>query len=439
MLTDSPTRDRPRILGVFAHPDDEVFCAGGTLARWAEAGAETLVVSATRGEAGQIRDPRAATRRTLGAVRERELGAACAQLGVGQSRCLDYHDGTLQDVAPARLAADVERIVRDFAPRVVITFGPDGGYGHPDHIAISAATTRACAQVAATPEGHAEVQLLYSRFPAQDLLLAAELARWLRESETRWCGSVDAAHGLALLAESATTLGLARDTVRVQWYPPGFAIVEQGEPGTSLYLLLAGTVVRRRAREAGIPVTHQQLEAGAFFGAEAMVQGQSHDAAAIAGEGGATCLLLSAAAPTAFAGRGAGARLAGSARALGSSPSEAPDTTVDVTAFVTRKVAALAAHRTQYPITPEAFPGALLNALFGHEHFVTVPLAATIAPGTHGRGPRRLCWSAPWPHSHSVAPSFQRTGRPGRHRCKRAGAVVDTYIGSIWHVRGDLS
>ena len=71
-----------RLLGVFAHPDDEVFCVGGTMARAAEAGAEVMIVSASRGEQGQIRDPAAATRRTLGAVREGELRAAAAELGV---------------------------------------------------------------------------------------------------------------------------------------------------------------------------------------------------------------------------------------------------------------------------------------------------------------------------------------------------------------------
>ena len=62
-----------RILGVFAHPDDESFCAGGTLARYVASGAEVMVVSATRGEAGQIRSAGVATRRTLGQVREQEL------------------------------------------------------------------------------------------------------------------------------------------------------------------------------------------------------------------------------------------------------------------------------------------------------------------------------------------------------------------------------
>src|SRR5947209_11896781 len=102
----SMTSDHRRILGMFAHPDDEVFCAGGLLARCAAGGAEVLVVSATRGQAGQIHDPRAATRRTLGAVRARELEEACARLGVGHAYCLDYLDGALQDVEPHRLAAD---------------------------------------------------------------------------------------------------------------------------------------------------------------------------------------------------------------------------------------------------------------------------------------------------------------------------------------------
>jgi LmbE family N-acetylglucosaminyl deacetylase len=61
------------LLGVFAHPDDETFCAGGTFARYAKDGAEVMVVSATRGEAGQIRDARVGTRRTIAAVRETEL------------------------------------------------------------------------------------------------------------------------------------------------------------------------------------------------------------------------------------------------------------------------------------------------------------------------------------------------------------------------------
>ena len=122
----------PRILGVFAHPDDESFCAGGTLAKYVAAGAVAMVVSATRGDAGQIRDARAATRRTLGQARELELVAACERLGVQHVRCLDYGDGTLKDVEQETLTRDVAEIIRSFRPDVVITFGEDGAYGAGD-------------------------------------------------------------------------------------------------------------------------------------------------------------------------------------------------------------------------------------------------------------------------------------------------------------------
>jgi LmbE family N-acetylglucosaminyl deacetylase len=135
--------DGPRLLGVFAHPDDEVFCAGGTLAKYVSLGSEAMVVSATRGQAGQIRDAGAATRRTLGQVRERELQQACSILGVQHALCLDYSDGELAGVDRGALSEDVLRIARDFRPDVVITFGPEGAYGHPDHMAISEATTEA--------------------------------------------------------------------------------------------------------------------------------------------------------------------------------------------------------------------------------------------------------------------------------------------------------
>src|SRR5207344_3315590 len=96
-----------RAVGVFAHPDDEVFCAGGTMAMWAAAGASIAVVCATRGEAGQIRDATTAIRRTLGRVREGELRNACAHLGVSQVTMLDYVDGTLGAIDPEALAGHI--------------------------------------------------------------------------------------------------------------------------------------------------------------------------------------------------------------------------------------------------------------------------------------------------------------------------------------------
>src|SRR3954468_9974290 len=76
------SRRAPRLLGIFAHPDDETICAGGTFAKYASTGAEIRVISLTKGGAGQIRDAAVATRRTLPAVRERELAAAGIELGL---------------------------------------------------------------------------------------------------------------------------------------------------------------------------------------------------------------------------------------------------------------------------------------------------------------------------------------------------------------------
>src|SRR4051794_40857626 len=99
--------ERVRVLGVFAHPDDEVFCAGGTFAMLADQGCEVSVLTATRGESGQIREAAVATRRTLPQVREAELRRACEVLGVSRLRLLDHADGALAVADGQVLAAEV--------------------------------------------------------------------------------------------------------------------------------------------------------------------------------------------------------------------------------------------------------------------------------------------------------------------------------------------
>ena len=137
-----------RLLALFAHPDDEAFPVGGALAACASAGVSVRLVTATRGEEGEIRQPGVATRETIGAVRERELGDSVKALGLASHNLLSYRDSGMAGTEPNRLPeafvnADpetvVERLVREirtFRPQVVLTFGPDGLYGHPDHIAI---------------------------------------------------------------------------------------------------------------------------------------------------------------------------------------------------------------------------------------------------------------------------------------------------------------
>jgi LmbE family N-acetylglucosaminyl deacetylase len=185
-----------RLLGVFAHPDDEVFCAGGTMARAAEAGAEVMIISATRGERGQIRDPAAATRLTLGAVRERELRAAAAELGVQHVQVLAYPDGTLLHHRSA-LGAAIEAITRRFDPDTIITFGADGGYGHPDHVAISETATKA---FRALVRDHNRGQRLYHAvFPPRHTSMAEELAHWIAGSGQRATDPA-ALHAITLFA-----------------------------------------------------------------------------------------------------------------------------------------------------------------------------------------------------------------------------------------------
>jgi LmbE family N-acetylglucosaminyl deacetylase len=382
MNTRSNTRRPPRILGVFAHPDDESFCAGGTLAKYAAAGAEIMVVSATRGDAGQVRDARAATRRTLGQVRERELRLACDRLGVQHAVCLDYGDGTLKDVEPQILTRDVARIVRQFRPDTVITFGPDGGYGHPDHIAIGAATTAACAlagDTGAFPEQiesglapHTPAALYQSHFPRGRMLLHERLVQWLVAQDQRFRGSFDFAQALLLLAQETSVLGYTSDHVEVQWYPAGFYIVEQGEPANRLYLILSGLAeVIREDADGGLRAL-ARLGSGAFFGEEGLAHGRPRNAHVVA-RGSVTCLVFSPGQPTAFAGRGASA-----SQDLDIASAEAEalrcevTTAIDVAAYVERKIAAIAAHRTQYPIDPMMLPLAMLQEMMGREYFVRV-------------------------------------------------------------------
>lgn len=151
------------ILGIFAHPDDEAFSCAGTFAAAHDLSVPVSVISATRGEAGEISDPALATPETLGTVREGELRAAMAALGVRDVRFLGYRDsgmaGTPENRAPgafmqvpaAEVVGRLVALIRAMRPQTVITFGPEGLYGHPDHLAVHRTATAAVV-AAADPE-----------------------------------------------------------------------------------------------------------------------------------------------------------------------------------------------------------------------------------------------------------------------------------------------
>jgi LmbE family N-acetylglucosaminyl deacetylase len=141
-----------RLMAVLAHPDDESLGFGGTLAKYAAAGVHVALVVATRGERGWTGKPEANPGpAALGQIREAELRAAANALGIDRLTFLDQIDGELATTGSGPVLARIVAEIRAFRPQVVITFGPDGAYGHPDHIAISQLATAAIV-LAADPE-----------------------------------------------------------------------------------------------------------------------------------------------------------------------------------------------------------------------------------------------------------------------------------------------
>ncbi len=132
-----------RLLAVLAHPDDESFLMGGTLARYAAEGVDIAVVIATRGEAGRGDTDLEQN----GQRRERELRDAVAVLGVKSLEILGYPDGDVARVPRPVLVGRVMDAIQAWAPDVVLTFGPDGISGHADHLAVGAATADAAVSV----------------------------------------------------------------------------------------------------------------------------------------------------------------------------------------------------------------------------------------------------------------------------------------------------
>jgi LmbE family N-acetylglucosaminyl deacetylase len=127
-----------RLLCVFPHPDDETLGMGSTLAKYAAEGVRVALVTATRGERGWI-DGSATYPgpQALGEIRTAELYAAANVLGIHEVAFLDYIDGDVDQADPAEAIGRIVAHIRRIRPQVVVTFGPDGSYGHPDHIALS--------------------------------------------------------------------------------------------------------------------------------------------------------------------------------------------------------------------------------------------------------------------------------------------------------------
>jgi LmbE family N-acetylglucosaminyl deacetylase len=147
------------ILGIWAHPDDEAYLTAGLMAAAARRGERVACVTATRGEEGSWDEDRWPSEH-MGEVREEELERSLEILGVKEHHWLECVDGTLAGVEPDVALAKLVPVVRDVAPASVLTFGPDGMTGHPDHRSISAWATEAFRRAA--PAG---ARLYHATYP----------------------------------------------------------------------------------------------------------------------------------------------------------------------------------------------------------------------------------------------------------------------------------
>jgi LmbE family N-acetylglucosaminyl deacetylase len=207
MVAPSPTGRR--LLAVLAHPDDESFGPGGTLALYARRGVEVHLACATRGELGGAPKELLAGHADVGALREQELNCAARHLGLAAVHMLGYRDSgmpgspdnqhprALAAAPPDEVAAKVVRLIRQIRPQVVITFDPMGGYRHPDHIAIHRATLaafHASGDGARFPSGAPPFQpdkLYYHTFDRRFLRVAVRVLRLFGRDPARFGRNAD--------------------------------------------------------------------------------------------------------------------------------------------------------------------------------------------------------------------------------------------------------
>jgi N-acetyl-1-D-myo-inositol-2-amino-2-deoxy-alpha-D-glucopyranoside deacetylase/mycothiol S-conjugate amidase len=197
------------LIFVGAHPDDESFGPGGTLAKYAAAGVRTYYACATRGEVGEATEEHMAGHATKGDMRWAELECAARALGLAGVIHLGYRDSGMPGspdnhhpealaAAPlAEVAGRVVKVLREVRPEVVITFDSIGGYRHPDHIAIHNATVEAftaAGDPARYPEAGPPFQpqkLYYAVFPRGLMKLAVRLAPLFRADPRRFGRNAD--------------------------------------------------------------------------------------------------------------------------------------------------------------------------------------------------------------------------------------------------------
>ena len=252
---------RGAILALFAHPDDESFAVGGTLARYAAEGIPISIITATRGERSTLGESGRFSTEALGRLRTRELKRAAAVLGVKEVRILGYPDGGLSELPAGKLESDIAAAIEEIRPSAVLTFDVGGVTGHPDHIAMAAAATMAFGSAAkaggaiASPR-HA--RLFYWVLP-DSLAASIEAA-----TGTRWVSTPDDAVGV--IVDTSAFLEVQRRAIachRSQSNPLPEALVARlaTQRGREFFVLAESTIGMEQLSGNDLfaePVTSQQ-------------------------------------------------------------------------------------------------------------------------------------------------------------------------------------
>jgi LmbE family N-acetylglucosaminyl deacetylase len=191
------------LLSVLAHPDDESFGMGGTLAKYAEEGVEVHLICATRGEAGEVQSEYLDGFESIAELRVSELSCAVEHLGITSLHMLNYRDSgmsgspsnqhpeALINASLDQVASEIADKIREVKPQVILTFDPLGGYRHPDHIFVHQAANKAfhlagdnsykSSQPAYQPK-----KLFFHTFPRKFIRVNIRLLRLLGKDPTKY-------------------------------------------------------------------------------------------------------------------------------------------------------------------------------------------------------------------------------------------------------------
>jgi hypothetical protein len=206
----------------------------------------------------------------------------------------------------------------------------------------------------------------------QHRTLGMELAGWLMGLGTRYQASEALVNAMPSFAHDVTTLGFASDDARIYWYPPGISIIEPGEVGDSLFLILSGHVDLVQETDDGPRRVLAIKGPGEFLGEDSLLDRQPSQVHAVAATG-VTCLVLARDHPSLHVPRGAGPRAMVKSLSARQGPiDDLSMLAIDVSPYLEQKLAALRAHRTQYPAAPDLLPTSILQRLLGTEFFLRV-------------------------------------------------------------------